>query len=279
MMRALHVGVALLPAIVLASAENGFPLPTIQEVAAESNASAVVLRGGSAASQQCVKKHSLGRCEPCFSSLMCAQGWYCCPYMKKCVTRGTRCFYPIADCRPSCFNDDPSKCNCGNPDFRMNKWQKPLCGSEPPSQPPPSNRGCVQKHSLGRCEPCFSSEMCAEGWYCCPYMKKCVTRGTHCPYPIADCRPSCFNNDPSKCRCGNPDFKMYTWQKPLCRQATLDLPAMTETELASPGSLSNATEIVESEGSASSLAPSLRGSTAESAPAMDSSSVVTELYP
>ena len=33
---------------------------------------------------------------------------------------------------------------------------------------------CIQPHQLGSCEQCLTSEQCAQGMYCCPFMKKCV---------------------------------------------------------------------------------------------------------
>lgn len=72
--------------------------------------------------------------------------------------------------------------------------------------------GCpLDGHYLGRCEKCIYSAQCAEGWYCCPFMKRCVETGsTSCSTPIADCNPRCFENAenyPDSCTgCSNSDF-------------------------------------------------------------------------
>lgn len=51
--------------------------------------------------------------------------------------------------------------------------------------------------SRGQCETCFHGDQCIEGYYCCPYMKKCVaTSSMGCRTPIANCRPMCYD---SKC--------------------------------------------------------------------------------
>ena len=61
-------------------------------------------------------------CANCVTSLQCEEGWYCCPYMKKCIKAGVSCFEPIADCKPSCYDSaDPTTCSCSNPDF-PNNW-------------------------------------------------------------------------------------------------------------------------------------------------------------
>merc|ERR1711920_118873 len=51
--------------------------------------------------------------------------------------------------------------------------------------------------SRGQCESCLQSDQCPEGYYCCPYMKKCVSSSSmSCFYPIASCSPTCRD---SKC--------------------------------------------------------------------------------
>ena len=76
---------------------------------------------------------------------------------------------------------------------------------------------CVEQNSLGRCENCLHNNQCKKGYYCCPYMKKCVNSSTQqCSSPIADCRPMCYdNNDINKCKCSNPDFP-NKWQNKTC---------------------------------------------------------------
>merc|ERR1719491_262164 len=51
-------------------------------------------------------------------------------------------------------------------------------------------------HSRAQCESCIESGQCPEGYYCCPYMKKCVSSSSmSCSYPIASCRqPTCSDN-------------------------------------------------------------------------------------
>eukprot|EP00929_Paragymnodinium_shiwhaense_P062261 TRINITY_DN31089_c0_g1_i1.p1 TRINITY_DN31089_c0_g1~~TRINITY_DN31089_c0_g1_i1.p1 ORF type:complete len:625 (+),score=128.51 TRINITY_DN31089_c0_g1_i1:84-1958(+) len=98
-------------------------------------------------------------------------------------------------------------------------------------------RDCVEKHSVGQCGRCFSSDYCGPDpeWFCCPFMKLCI-RSSHmsCPPPIAYCRPICFEPDPAKCECTNPDFKAGVWQKPICR-APKSEKHMQLTTCAKPG--------------------------------------------
>merc|ERR1711924_473755 len=63
-------------------------------------------------------------------------GYYCCPYMKKCVASSKMgCTYPIAGCRPMCYDSkENSKCTCSNKDF-PSKWQKKTCTSSPAPAP------------------------------------------------------------------------------------------------------------------------------------------------
>lgn len=51
--------------------------------------------------------------------------------------------------------------------------------------------------SRAQCESCIESGQCPDGYFCCPYMKKCVSSSSmSCRYPIASCRPTCHD---SKC--------------------------------------------------------------------------------
>lgn len=71
-------------------------------------------------------------------------------------------------------------------------------------------RDCVPEHSLGECERCTHGVQCAEGWYCCPFMKVCVQDSTtQCnAMNIAQCS-GCFERftpNPEQCTCENPAF-------------------------------------------------------------------------
>jgi hypothetical protein len=58
----------------------------------------------------------------------------------------------------------------------------------------PEESDCVAPHSVGQCGQCRTSDQCAEGSFCCPFMKKCVASSFDpCYYPIADCRPVCHD--------------------------------------------------------------------------------------
>lgn len=68
------------------------------------------------------------KCSNCVTSNQCVDaygaGWYCCPYMKKCVNSGSMsCFFPIANCNPRCFDQThPIECpGCQNTNF-PNNW-------------------------------------------------------------------------------------------------------------------------------------------------------------
>jgi len=77
---------------------------------------------------------------------------------------------------------------------------------------------CVKPRSAGDCGKCTHSIQCPEEFYCCPYMKLCVSSSSHpCPYPIAECRPTCSESkyaDMNDCEpfCKNSDFPTY-WLK------------------------------------------------------------------
>jgi uncharacterized protein YkwD len=92
-----------------------------------------------------------------------------------------------------------------------------------PTTPEPATTvaPCVEKQSLGQCQQCLKTEQCADGKYCCPYMKKCVgSSSDSCFYPIAGCRPMCYDSkDNSQCTCQNPDFP-DKWQLPTCERAS-----------------------------------------------------------
>ena len=47
----------------------------------------------------------------------------------------------------------------------------------------------------GKCQSCFLNTHCTAGFYCCPFMKKCVSSSSMgCTYPIANCRPTCSSS-------------------------------------------------------------------------------------
>jgi len=72
--------------------------------------------------------HFLGSCDQCLYTSQCPVDYYCCPYMKKCVKNSSySCYYPIADCRPTCSESSagyPDNCTCNNADFPDNWVQK-----------------------------------------------------------------------------------------------------------------------------------------------------------
>lgn len=77
----------------------------------------------------CIPKKSVGKCGKCFNKEQCAGSMYCCPYMKMCVGRGTRCGYPDppAICQPMCYDSmSQASCKCKSKDFPSN-WQKETC--------------------------------------------------------------------------------------------------------------------------------------------------------
>ena len=53
---------------------------------------------------------------------------FCCPYMKKCIlSSSTSCFYPIANCRPSCPTINNCNCKPTNNTSFPDGWQSPTC--------------------------------------------------------------------------------------------------------------------------------------------------------
>lgn len=104
----------------------------------------------------------------------------------------------------------------------------------PPPPPPPSGGGkssgggssgdCTPKASLGKCQPCLTNDQCKDNratgkgtWYCCPYMKKCVeTSSMGCYYPIANCRPMCYDSQVDTCSCNGKKLMDMGWAKKTC---------------------------------------------------------------
>jgi len=89
---------------------------------------------------------------------------------------------------------------------------------------------CVEKQSLGRCQPCLHTEQCEVGSYCCSYMKKCVaSSGSGCFMPVAGCVPMCDDDlDPHHCQCTNENFP-DNWQLQTCDDSGSDLPIAQST--------------------------------------------------
>eukprot|EP00729_Bicosta_minor_P024240 gene24240-10348_t len=57
--------------------------------------------------------------------------------------------------------------------------------------------GCsaVAPGSRGKCETCFHKSQCIDGYYCCPFMRKCVaTSSMSCYSPTARCSPRCSDS-------------------------------------------------------------------------------------
>lgn len=77
--------------------------------------------------------------------------------------------------------------------------------------------------SRGPCETCFHGDQCQQGFYCCPFMRKCVSSSSMaCRYPVAMCRtPTCYDRSCDKasgCDCPGCDnvgpgrtFDWLTW--------------------------------------------------------------------
>jgi len=73
------------------------------------------------------------KCAKCVTGAQCASaygpGWYCCPYMKKCVNSASMpCFTPTARCSPRCYANnfaDAIKCSQsegGGCNWDLNNW-------------------------------------------------------------------------------------------------------------------------------------------------------------
>eukprot|EP00128_Syssomonas_multiformis_P007364 Colp12_sorted_trinity150504_noHs@15212 len=102
---------------------------------------------------------------------------------------------------------------------------------------------CIAKNSVGQCGQCIASEQCPQGYYCCPYMKKCVNSGSMpCSYPIANCSPRCYDGSDCSTACkgstSNPVEFPTKWQLPTCKVgqsaiATSDKFAYTADQLKS----------------------------------------------
>lgn len=89
---------------------------------------------------------------------------------------------------------------------------------------PTSPSNCIANKSVAICGNCLYSSQCADGLYCCPFMKKCIKDGTtSCSAPIANCNPPCQESSsgyPNSCTCNPTDGTPFSkWPGPLC-QAT-----------------------------------------------------------
>jgi len=68
------------------------------------------------------------KCAKCVTSSQCAsaygQGWYCCPYMKKCVNAANMpCYTPTARCSPRCYaNTFADAMKCSGCNWDLNNW-------------------------------------------------------------------------------------------------------------------------------------------------------------
>lgn len=88
------------------------------------------------------------------------------------------------------------------------------------SQEAEDYRDCVPAHSIGQCERCTHNVQCAEGWFCCPFLKMCVEDAlTQCPSSMIAACSNCFERfkpNPEQCEshCDNSAFPR-TWL-PAC---------------------------------------------------------------
>lgn len=92
-----------------------------------------------------------------------------------------------------------------------------------PTPAPRGSTGCAAPadHSRGQCETCLVQAHCPEGYYCCPYMKKCVDSGTMpCYQPIANFGSMCYDSSCTNEGCDCPactnvgqgkDYDWLTW--------------------------------------------------------------------
>mmetsp|Transcript_91222 Transcript_91222/g.294867 ORF Transcript_91222/g.294867 Transcript_91222/m.294867 type:complete len:480 (-) Transcript_91222:428-1867(-) len=128
---------------------------------------------------------------------------------------------------------------------------------------------CVQKKSLGKCQPCLKTEQCEDGRYCCPFMKKCVASSSEgCYAPIAGCRPVCYDSqDNEQCQCSNTDFP-HNWQLPICSSPTpasapTPAPALTTTGSSRSSSTSSSSSSSNSSSSSTETTSTFAASTTE----------------
>jgi len=77
-----------------------------------------------------------------------------------------------------------------------------LTGGTPAPTPAPPSNSChtaPADKSRKECETCFHGDQCPDGYYCCPYMKKCVASSSMgCSLPIASCTPMCYDSQCNK---------------------------------------------------------------------------------
>jgi len=76
---------------------------------------------------------------------------------------------------------------------------------------------CAIQNKGDKCAKCVTSPQCVsaygEGWYCCPYMKKCVNApNMPCYTPTARCNPRCFANSFAEAmRCSGCNWDLNNW--------------------------------------------------------------------
>ena len=78
---------------------------------------------------------------------------------------------------------------------------------------------CIEKGSLPSCSKCLESAQCVEGFYCCPKIKKCLSKDGHtkCPKAWAMCIPPCDTVQCSTCTPTNgATYGPEGWQKSTC---------------------------------------------------------------
>lgn len=77
---------------------------------------------------RCAIQDKGDKCARCVTSAQCSsaygQGWYCCPYMKKCVNAASMpCFTPTARCSPRCYaNSFADAMKCTGCNWDLNNW-------------------------------------------------------------------------------------------------------------------------------------------------------------
>ncbi|KAK3263849.1 hypothetical protein CYMTET_27375 [Cymbomonas tetramitiformis] len=101
------------------------------------------------------------------------------------------------------YGCDCSGCECAAVAPPPTPPSPPAFPSPPPfTSAPTSSDGALPActapadGSRGQCESCLTAAQCPDGYFCCPYMKKCVASSSMgCSYPIANCNdPRCYDS-------------------------------------------------------------------------------------